>query len=345
MLSVNGRDRILIAGVGGASLGSELAKCLARAGRYDVFGCDISALAAGLYGGWFVETFLVDRDRYVESVRDLCRRLSVACVVPGGEEPARLLGHAAAELQQAGVRVAANNVAVVATCADKGALVGRLTALGLPVPRSVVADSAESLRGMVYPCIVKPATGSGGSASVFLAEDAAQAAVYVTYLLADGQRPLVQEYLPLDGGEFTVGVLSLPSGRLVGSLALRRLFHAKLSVAARTRAGLVSSGYSQGRIEEFADIRAQAERIATALGSTGPLNVQGRVRNGVLVPFEINARFSASTYLRALAGFNEVDLYLQALLHGAELTPEPLRTGYYLRDLSEVYVDDSMVKR
>ena len=342
---MSARDRVLIAGIGGASLGSELAKCLLQADRYTVFGCDISPLATGLYTGRFEATFLVDAEHYVESVLALSRRLAVASVVPGAEEPARLLGQAAAEFEQAGVHVAANAPPVVATCADKGALVARLSSLGLPVPTSVVADSPERLRGMVYPCIVKPATGSGGSVSVFLAADAAQAQVYVTYLLANGQTPIAQEYLPLEGGEFTVGVLSLPGARLVGSLALRRLFHAKLSVAARTRTGLVSSGYSQGRIEDFADVRAQAERIAVALNSTGPMNVQGRLRDGVLVPFEINARFSASAYLRALAGFNEVDLYLQAVLHGTHPTPEPVRAGYYLRDLSEVYVDDAMVKR
>jgi carbamoyl-phosphate synthase large subunit len=111
----------------------------------------------------------------------------------------------------------------------------------------------------------------------------------------------------------------------------------------RGEAGLISSGYSQGLIDDFPQVRAVAEKIAVAIGSTGPLNVQGRVRDGVLVPFEINPRFSASTYLRAMAGFNEVDLYLQFINDGVVSPPPPIRPGYYLRSLSEVYVERDQV--
>jgi carbamoyl-phosphate synthase large subunit len=101
---------------------------------------------------------------------------------------------------------------------------------------------------------------------------------------------------------------------------------------------MISSGYSQGRIDDFPEIRATAERISQAIQSRGPLNIQGRLRNGHLVPFEINARFSASTFLRALAGFNEVDIYLQFIINGARNKPAALRPGYYLRSLNEVFV-------
>jgi carbamoyl-phosphate synthase large subunit len=91
-------------------------------------------------------------------------------------------------------------------------------------------------------------------------------------------------------------------------------------------------------IDEFAPLRAQAERMAAALGSTGPLNIQGRVRQGVLLPFEINPRFCASDYLRALAGCNQPDIFLQYLAYGTVAPPQPLRPGYYLRSLSEIHV-------
>lgn len=42
--------RVLIAGIGGASLGTEILKSLLlNEERYDIFGCDISALAFGHY--------------------------------------------------------------------------------------------------------------------------------------------------------------------------------------------------------------------------------------------------------------------------------------------------------
>jgi carbamoyl-phosphate synthase large subunit len=149
---------------------------------------------------------------------------------------------------------------------------------------------------------------------------------------------VLQEYICDDDGEFTVGVLHLTDGRRVGSVALRRVLESKLSIMHKTSWGVISSGYSQGLIDDFPALAPMVEQIAASLGSRGPLNVQGRVRNGVLLPFEINARFSASTYLRALAGFNEVDLFLQFGLHGTLPNNVSLRRGYYLRSLSETCV-------
>ena len=106
----------------------------------------------------------------------------------------------------------------------------------------------------------------------------------------------------------------------------------------RGRGGIISSGYSQGYIGDFPAIRAQAESIATAVGSRGAINIQGRLRNGELIPFEINPRLSASTYLRAMAGFNEVDVLLQHQAFDAQVTPTTLREGWYLRSLTERYV-------
>ena len=141
-------------------------------------------------------------------------------------------------------------------------------------------------------------------------------------------------------GEFTIGVLSLPNKRVVGSIALRREFSAKLSVAYRGRGGLISSGYSQGHIGDYPDLCHQAENIAKAVCSCGPLNIQARVRGDELLPFEINPRFSASTYLRALAGFNEVDLLLRYLCTGETVEKPDIRPGWYLRSLTEQFVPD-----
>ena len=330
--------KVMVAGIGGASLGTEILKCLRSAGRYEVYGCDISGYAYGHYENDIAGTFVVSRTRYVESVLERCVATGIRVLIPGGDEPAVLLGLAAADFLNAGVRVAVNSPEVVATCSNKKHFVERMQSLGLPVPRTYAIQDRhdlESLQDIPCPCIVKPSTGTGGSRFVFLALNRPEVKMYVEYLLNNGQTALVQEYINLDEGEFTVGILSLPDGRLVGSVAMRRLFNAKLSVLLSTQAGLISSGYSQGLIDEFAEVRTQAEKIAKALGSTGPMNIQGRLRKGVLIPFEINPRFSASTYLRAMAGFNEVDIYLQNVLNGSIPPVVPVRPGYYLRSLTE----------
>lgn len=337
--------KVMIAGIGGASLGTELLKCLVLAGRYEIFGCDVSPTAYGLYDPSFSRTFIVSRDDYVTSVIDTCREADVNWVIPGGEQPMVLLGAAADQLAAAGIVLVANHPDVIHTFSDKSTTFTCLAALGFTVPRTVEVISEANLDRVGMPCIIKPATGSGGSAMVFFATDAEEAMTYADYIRRTGGCPLAQEYISPDEGEFTVGVLSLPSGEVVGSIALRRSLDAKLSVLSRGRGGVVSSGYSQGYIGDFPAIRARAEAIASAVGSRGAINIQGRVRNGELIPFEINPRLSASTYLRAMTGFNEVDFLLQRIAFNNPVQPAPLREGWYLRSLTEFYVTPQEIKQ
>lgn len=337
------RDRILVAGIGGASLGTEVIKSLRAADRYAIYGCDISPLAFGHYEAGLAETFVVGRDRYADSVIELCLRHEIRAIVPGGEGPLALLGAAPqlAKLGAAGVVLAANSSPVIALCSNKAACFARLGELGLPIPKTLVVKPGQDVGELSvtsFPQIVKPADGTGGSRFVFLARNRTEMDSYLRLLAELDRVALVQAYVPLDEGEFTIGVLSLPDGRIAGSVAMQRIFHAKLSVLFESDVGLVSSGYSQGLIDEFPELRRQAEEVAAALDSVGPLNIQARVKDGVLLPFEINPRFSASTHLRTLAGFNEIDVFLQFALHGREPAPPSIRRGYYLRSLSEVHV-------
>mgnify|MGYP004146518507 CR=1 FL=1 len=63
--------KVMIAGIGGASLGTEIAKSLQMANGYKIYGCDISTEAYGLYQPEFKKTYLVDRDDYISDVEDV----------------------------------------------------------------------------------------------------------------------------------------------------------------------------------------------------------------------------------------------------------------------------------
>jgi carbamoyl-phosphate synthase large subunit len=335
---VNDRIRVLIAGIGGASLGTELLKCLSLTGDYSVFGCDISPLAYGHYQDGFEQTFVVSEVHYIDSILELCQRLRVDFIVPGGERPLVLLARALDRVRKAGIGLATNTYDVLAAFTDKQTTFEILEQHGFRVPRTIALTKTDDLDQLPFPCILKPSTGSGGSSGVSIARSPDEVRAYLSPITQSGRTAVAQEYIAEDEGEFTVGVLSLPGGTVVGSIALRRLFHCKLSLAQRSEVGLISSGYSQGLIDDFPEVRRLAESIARAIGSEGPINVQGRVQNGLLVPFEINPRFSASSYLRALAGFNEIDLYLKSIRSGVIHRPNPLQRGYYLRSLCETYV-------
>ena len=336
--------KVMIAGIGGASLGTELMKCLALAGDYELFGCDISPTAYGLYETAFRQTFRIDRGNYLNAVVDACGRCGASWLIPGGEQPMVLLGEGKETLDRSGIRLAGNDAGVIRTFSNKSDTFRILESLGFAVPRTVRPEGGADWERVGMPCIVKPSTGSGGSAMVFFAASIDEAMIYESYIRRCGSIPIAQEYIPDDEGEFTVGVLSWPDGEVAGSIALRRVLDAKLSVSMRGRGAVISSGYTQGFIGDFPGIRAQAEAIALAVGSRGPINIQGRVRKGLFLPFEINPRFSASTYLRAMAGFNEVDMFLRFLQSGRKSRPGSIREGWYLRSLAERFVPKELVE-
>ena len=333
---------VLIAGIGGGSLGLEIFKSLRLTGAYRLVGSDVSPAAFGLHAQGFDRTYRLRRApalEYAQQLLDICRQEGVEAVAPGADATHKILVAHRKMFEDAGVLVTINSTPVIELCSDKARSLDFLRQHGVPVP-AVMAIESESDVGSFgrFPCVVKPGSDSGASNMVFLAEDADEARFFVRYIRRRGATALLQEYID-SPHEFTVGVLCEPTGRVAGSVALRRSFDQKLSLALRYDDRVISSGWSQGLIDDFPQVRSQAERIASVLGSTWALNIQGRVGpDGNFYPFEINPRHSGTTYLRAMAGLNEPDLLLQACLRGRAIRIGPIRPGYYLRAFTEEYV-------
>lgn len=334
------KHKILIAGIGGASLGTEIAKCLALANRYQIFGCDISPLAYGHFMNLFQQTFLANDENYIESILDICKKHKIFYIIPGGELPMTLLVERQDILKEEKITIVSNSPDVIKTFSMKKETFVKLKQFGFTIPDTIEYNTEKDLDQISFPCIIKPSVGTGGSDSVFLVADKKECSVLVELLKRNKRSIILQEYISLDEGEFTIGVLSLPDKTIVGSIAMKRIFNTKLSIAHKSKLGLISSGYSQGLIDDFPQYRKIAEKIALSIGSRGPLNIQGRVKEGKFIPFEINPRFSASTYLRALAGVNEIDVYLQYLIHNKydDSCYHNIKNGHYLRSFTQEYV-------
>lgn len=344
---VNKKKKVLITGIGGASLGTELLKCLQLAGGYEIYGCDIVNLAYGHYMHGFEKTFLISKDNYVHEIISICKREGIKYIVPGAEEPMVLLSKYQCLLEQNELILIGNTPKIIKVFSNKDETFKLLKSLNFSVPQTIKYSSAVDLSCMPFPAVVKPSSGSGGSSFVFFVQNKEEAEIYADYLLRNSKDPIVQEYLPIDetvGGEFSACVLNLPNGNLVGAIALKREYPSKLSVSARFKNGIISSPYTQGLIDKFPQVERVAIDIATAINSKGPINVQGRMRKGIFTPFEINPRFSGSAYFRAMAGFNEVDVLIKTVDTGYCDPPSDIQYGYYLRSLSEIFVKREQIK-
>ena len=346
---------VVITGVGPQSTGHQIYKAL-RLGRRRyrlVVGSMRPEHLCVAPEGRGVSLPRADDPRYLQELARVANAAGARFIAPGSDvELQRVLAEQGALAQLTPAVLLANNAATVALCSDRQATAETLAQAGFRTPRTfdsataggVVAGlRAASIR---YPVVLKPRWGGGGSANVFVAQDEEELRFFAAFLERNGSHPLVQEYVGDAAHEYTIGVLSYPDGSLAGSIVLHRqvegLLSTRLRVPNRTgRAELgptlaVSSGFTQGRIDDFPHVRAAAERIARAAGSTGPLNIQGRLDGDEFVVFEINPRFSGTTSIRAMAGWNEpeqlIDWHLGA--RGGTGTAN-YRAGTFIRALAE----------
>lgn len=345
--------RVLVTGVSGGSIGEQVCKSL-RLGRhpYQIISTNTSLNATRVIRADVVEVLpLASSSDYIEKLLGLVERYDVQFLIPGSEpELIKLSGNLNA-FASSDVKLLINAPQVISTCVDKQLTFDFLTDSGFHVPRTVMLEKVqdEIIPPMYFPCIIKPAQGSGGSASTFLAQDEEELRFFIRYLIKYGYRPLIQEYIPDAENEYTVGILHSPQGNLLGTVVLRRQILSGLSnrirIANQTRRGemgkilAVSSGISQGEIVDFEPVRLVAEKIAQAIGSVGPLNIQGRWDGSQFIPFEINPRFSGTAPMRALAGFNEPERMIEAWL-GIKRDEEPVsaRPGSCIRGLTEYFI-------
>ena len=130
--------KVLIAGIGGASLGAEIAKCLKlETGSYEIIGCDISPYAYGHYDDLFSKTFVINIESYIESIINICEKESVDIVVPGGEEQLRILATKIDVIKEVGTNLLINTPSVVDIFTDKLKTFEVLNNRGIDIPRTI----------------------------------------------------------------------------------------------------------------------------------------------------------------------------------------------------------------
>lgn len=345
---------ILVTAVGGGGIGHEVVKALQLTGpgRYRVIAADASP---GAFGFRDAEARVLlppaHAENYLTALVEAGQAHGARVVIPGSEAELKVLAPRRATLDAHGLLLLANDAPVVSTCLDKGRTMAAIAACGVRVPRWAQGAPDELAATVAWDVsIVKPLTGGGGSNQVFLAQDPSEVQFFAAYLLRNGATPMVQEYVGDAEGEYTVGVLHDLQGELIGSVAMRRDLRSALSTRSRIRARrggagewlTVSSGVSQGVMVDAPEIRAVCERLATSLGSKGPLNIQLRMDRGDVVPFEINPRFSGTTAFRAMAGCNEPDLLIRRHVLAESLPPLRVTHGRAVRALQEWLIPDGL---
>jgi carbamoyl-phosphate synthase large subunit len=348
---------VLVTAIGGGGHGEQILKALrlAEPGRYRIIGADTNPDCPQFS---LVDEAVVlpraDAPDFMDAVLHVAKHFGARALFHGCEPELKAYAAARERIQQQGIFLPVNPDSVIATCMDKVATSGFLSRNGFRPPRFCVVKGAADVEAIDwFPVVVKPYVGSGGSANCFIAQSAEALSKLIAYLEVSGllQGLMVQEYVGTPEQEYTVGVLLDMDGNLLNSIAVRRHLKSglnmRISVPNRTqkselgKALVVSSGISHGDVGRFPEVTEPCEKLALALGARGAINIQCRMTPDGLKVFEINPRFSGTTSIRAMMGYNEPDVLLRRHVLDEKIEKRfAFKSGTVLRNLNETIVSE-----
>lgn len=346
------RIEVMITGVDGGGIGEQILKCLRLSQlEYKITACDMNRMSRGL--GSVDQAYIVPpafAPNYVDCIFDICKKNEIKVVFPGSEPELKVLSNNRELFKGAGIYVPLNPKHVIDICMDKNKTISFLKENGFEVPKYWVVKTASDLETVdVFPVVVKPSIGGGGSVNTFIAQDEEELFMFGVYLLKIYDEFTVQEYIGDINSEYTVGVISSSDGQYLNSIAVKKRILSGLSnkirIPNRTRRKelgeilAISSGISQGEIGRFKEVTLPSRKIAEALGATAAINVQCRFFDDKMYVFEINPRISGTSSLRALVGYNEPEILIREKILGEVIHQDfNYNEGYIARGLEETYI-------
>ncbi len=314
--------KIAVTGAG-AVLGQGIIKSLKSASRdYEVLAYDPDPRSPGLYWGDASGLLPMANDpEYKPAVEAMLEREKPSAVLVGTDVELELFAENRAEWEQRfNTHIVVSSPEIIRIADDKLLTARWLEKNGLPFPKSVPGEDAAAIDALVadigFPLIVKPRIGAR-AVGVSMVNNRAE----LDAALNGRDGLVVQQWAGPDDQEYTAGALCF-DGEVKASIVLRR----------DLRDGNTFRAYA----DDYPECADYVRDLAQALQPYGPANFQfRRGSDGVFRLFEINARYSGTTPMRGLLGFNEVDMVLRKLLFGEEIKQPPLTKGTVVRFLEE----------
>lgn len=348
----NQKMPILITGIGGGGHGEQILKALklVKKNRYFIVGADANSHCAQFS---MVDAHsilpLANDPAYIDALLSLCNKYKVKALFHGCEPELKQLSQNRDIIEKEGIFLPINPTPVIDLCMNKELTNDKLSSLGFPSPKFQKISTKNELSKIDwFPVVVKPSVGGGGSANVYIAQNSKELLGLADYLGLESTEGsfFIQEYVGTPDDEYTVGVLHDMDGNYINSIAVRRLLlgplNIRMSVPNRTdrfelgKKLVVSSGVSHGYIGKFEAVTSQCREIAKAIGARGPINIQCRFVDGIVKVFEINPRFSGTTSLRAMVGYNEPEVLMNKHLFSEDVEVDfPFEESLILRTLVE----------
>ncbi len=319
--------RVLVTSVGG-NIGQGVVKSL-RAGsrKYYIVGIDKEPLSAGFcFSDASYTVPRVTDSAFPEQLLRIIQKEKIEAVYVCSPQELEFYSSQKVALESAGdTLIFVNPQEVVRIGQDKLLTIDFLREYGYPYLESVAVTDRKGVSDLIqkigFPLLVKPRKGYT-SRNVFVV-NSSQELEAISSIVPD---LIVQRYLPDHDNEYTASVLSGPDKKVRASIILHRYIN--LGTTYRTE------------LVQDESLTLQVLGICERLGVIGVCNVQFKVVDGKAFVFEINPRFSGTSGIRYLYGFNDSEMIFELFRLKQEISQPDLHPLVVLRYWNETVIRD-----
>jgi nucleoside-diphosphate-sugar epimerase len=257
-------------------------------------------------------------EHYVEELIKKCRKYKIDLVIPGLDDEALLLSESIEEFEKAGIKVIVAGAELLRLCCDKAKMsieLNRVADIFVKSYRKADIEGKLKSCDTRFPLIAKPVGGFAsrgikiikGYADLNLIGDQHVIQELAIPCSEDPNRDIFLEQIDKNINpqisEISIQLVANKNGALLGRMAS----YNKLNNGVPIEIVPYENEYVWSEIDKLIPTFRE-------LGMRGPLNIQGRLTDNGLKLFEMNARFTGITALRALMGFNEVEACIKEWL-------------------------------
>ncbi len=307
-MSKESKINILITG-GGALLGQTIIRSLGKSKyRSNLFigVADPNPLSVGLY--WSDKAHIIPFAKdinFIEQICELIKANNYKLLIPGTDAELKILSENKEYIfNKFNCIVLVSSKKVIDISNDKYETYKFLKNNKFNPPESCIPDNLdEFIKKIKPPYIIKPRYGarSVGVYKINKIND-------LEKIITKSSNPIIQECITNEDSEYTAGSLVF-NQICFGNIIMKRFLKDGNTYRAWTKKSKI--------LEDF------IEKVAKKLNPYGPCNFQFRLDNK-LKPriFEINARFSGTTFFRAKSGFPEVEMVIKHLIFKEDISKD-----------------------